>query len=193
MRAFFDIDTQIDFLYAGGALYGSGGEKLIEPVGKLNRYAVQSGIPLISSICSHPENAVEFREWPPHCVAGTVGQQKPAALLAAKRIHVPSIFTNLDVRGYEQILLEKDDLDLFTNPNLIDILHQLEIDDCVVYGAFTEYCVKCAVSGLLKTGRKVSLVTDAIAALNGAKGEEVMEHFVAAGGKLVKMQDLLQA
>ncbi len=191
MRAFFDIDTQIDFLYAGGALYGPGGENLIEPVRRLNAHAVSAGIPLISSVCSHPENAAEFRVWPPHCIAGTVGQQKPASLLAAKRIIVPNILSNIDLRGYEQILLEKDDLDLFTNPNLIDVLHQLEINDCVVYGAFTEYCVKCAVSGLLKTGRKVSLVTDAIAALNGAQGDEVIEHFVAAGGHLVTMQDVL--
>jgi len=37
------------------------------------------------------------------------------------------------------------------------------------------------------------LVTDAIAALNGVQGDEVIEHFVAAGGHLVQMQDLLQA
>src|SRR5689334_10348127 len=39
MRAFFDIDTQIDFLFPAGALYSPGAERIIEPVARLNRFA----------------------------------------------------------------------------------------------------------------------------------------------------------
>ena len=70
MRAFFDIDTQMDFVFPAGALYAKGGERVIPVVAALNRYASASGIPLISSVCAHPENAREFRDWAPHCVAG---------------------------------------------------------------------------------------------------------------------------
>src|SRR6185503_16158116 len=74
MKVFFDIDTQLDFLVPGGALYGPGAENLIPAIASLNRYAGEHGIPLVSTTDAHPENAREFREWPPHCVTGTFGQ-----------------------------------------------------------------------------------------------------------------------
>ena len=48
MQAFFDIDTQIDFLYPAGAIYAPGAEKLIPAIKALNTYAVSNGIALIS-------------------------------------------------------------------------------------------------------------------------------------------------
>ncbi len=85
----------------------------------------------------------------------------------------------------KQIIIEKDDLDLFTNPAVLPLLDTLRIDECFVYGVFTEYCVKCAIMGLLKTGRKVSLVMRATAHLSEAAGESVIRDFVAAGGQCV--------
>jgi nicotinamidase/pyrazinamidase len=171
MKAYFDIDTQIDFVDPAGALYGKGAERVIPAVGELNRYAGEHGIPLISSMCAHTADSQEFKVWPPHCIKGTPGQRKPAETL-------------LDDPA-KQIIIEKDDLDLFTNPAVLPLLATLRIDECFVYGVFTEYCVKCAIMGLLKTGRKVSLVTRATAHLSEAAGESVIRDFVAAGGQCV--------
>jgi nicotinamidase/pyrazinamidase len=170
MKAYFDIDTQIDFVFPAGALYAPGAERVIPAVAELNRQAAEQGITLISTMCAHPENAREFEVWPPHCVVGTVGQQKPAATLLADRSR--------------QIIIEKDELDLFSNPALLPLLDRLRIDECFVYGVLTEYCVKCAVMGLLKTGRKVWLVTRAIAALSETEADRVIQEFQAAGGLL---------
>src|SRR5271165_820753 len=180
MNAFFDIDTQIDFMFPAGALYGPSAERLIPVVAKLNAFAAATGIPLISTTCAHPEDSNEFRIWPPHCVVGTVGQEKPAATIVAKRTVVPNWPITLDLGGDAQFLVEKDDLDLFSNPNVPALLDQLQVDECFVYGVFTEYCVKCAVMGLLERGRKVHLVTDAIAHLSAVAGEKVIESFLAA-------------
>jgi len=171
VKAFFDIDTQIDFVFPAGALYGPGAERVIPKVAALNRYAGEHGIPLISTMCAHPEDAREFQVWPPHCIVGTVGQQKPAATLLADR--------------EKQIIVEKDDLDMFSNPSVLPLLARLGIDECFVYGVFTEYCVKCAIMGLLKTGRKVSLVTEATAHLSQTEGERVVADFLAAGGQCI--------
>jgi nicotinamidase/pyrazinamidase len=177
MKTFFDIDTQIDFVFPGGALYGPGAERVIPNVAALNHYAGENGIPLISTMCAHPENAREFQVWPPHCIVGTAGQQKaPATLLADRE---------------KQIIIEKDDLDMFSNPTVVPLLDKLGIDECFVYGVFTEYCVKCAIMGLLKTGRKVSLVTEATAHLSQAEGERVVSEFLAAGGHCITTADLL--
>jgi nicotinamidase/pyrazinamidase len=171
MKAYFDIDTQIDFVDPAGALYGKGAERVIPAVGELNRYAGEHGILLISSMCAHTPGSGEFKVWPPHCIKGTPGQRKaPETLLADPA---------------KQIIIEKDDLDLFTNPAVLPLLATLRIDECFVYGVFTEYCVKCAIMGLLKSGRKVSLVTRATAHLSEAAGESVIRDFVAAGGQCV--------
>ncbi len=78
----------------GGALYGPGAERLIPSRSpRLNRYAEKHNIPLISTTDAHPENAAEFKIWPPHCVAGTFGQQKPCSTLLAKRTAVVLFMT----------------------------------------------------------------------------------------------------
>jgi nicotinamidase/pyrazinamidase len=171
MKAFFDIDTQIDFVFPAGALYAPGAGKVIPVVAALNRYAAEHAIPLISSMCAHGEDAREFQDWAPHCVLGTVGQQKPAATLVADR--------------EKQIFIQKDALDLFSNPEVMPLLERLGIDECFVYGVLTEFCVKCAVMGLLKSGRKVWLVTDAIAHYSLDTGESVIREFLAAGGQTI--------
>ena len=70
MKAFFDIDTQIDFVYPAGALYVPGAEGILPIVRELNRRAPV----LISTMDAHTEDDPEFKIYPPHCVVGTSGQ-----------------------------------------------------------------------------------------------------------------------
>jgi len=60
----------------------------------------------------------------------------------------------------------------------------------VVYGVFIDYCVKYAIMGLLRTGRQVSLVTDASASISQEAGDAVIAEFIAAGGSLIASDDL---
>lgn len=181
---FFDIDTQIDFLYPAGALYVPGAERLVGAFARLNRYAAGRGIPVISTTDAHAENDPEFRHWPAHCVAGTHGQRKPAQTLLEKRVVIPSMPGEYPIEGAGQILVEKQALDLFTNPNLPALLARLNADRYVVYGVVTEYCVRCALMGLLGTGKPVEVVTDAIQSLEEAAGRRTLEEFTAGGGRL---------
>ena len=181
---FMDIDSQIDFLYPAGSLYIPGAVQIVPNIAKLNSFAAQRGIPVISTMDAHTENDPEFRTWPPHCVAGTTGQQKPALTLLEKRVTVPNDSSLPETAGAQQILLEKRSLDCFGNPNLISLLDRLGADRCVVYGVVTEICVKNAIFGLLKTGRQVELVTDAVKELDAAASAEMLAQFSAAGGHL---------
>ena len=182
---YFDIDTQIDFLFPAGALYAKGAERLIPAIAALNRYAANQGHHLISTTCAHPEVAEEFKVWPPHCIVGTLGQTKPASTLLDSRITIPYTAIALPDIAAQQIILEKNELDLFTNPNLIPLLDALNVTDCTVYGVLTEYCVQHAAMGLLATGRRVRLVTDAIHHLNAPAAEEILTTFEAKGGELI--------
>ena len=168
----FDIDTQIDFMFPAGALYVPGAEKLLPAIERLNRYAIEHEIPLVSTMCAHAEDDAEFQQWPPHCVVGTVGQKKPESLL---REHI----------------VEKQKLDLFTSPKLEPLLAELAADHYVVYGVVTEYCVKCAAMGLLQRG-KVTLITDAIQTLNPKDSDAMIQEFTSRGGELQTVQSYCQ-
>ena len=165
---FVDVDTQIDFMFPAGALYVPGAERLLPAIARLNRFAVDHGIPLISTADAHSEDDPEFRSWPPHCVAGATGQSKPADTLV----------------GAGQTIVEKQVLDVFSNPEFLPLLDSLAADRYVVYGVATDYCVRCAVAGLQATGKPVLLVTDAIAAVNPDDGARAIEEFTARGGTL---------
>jgi nicotinamidase/pyrazinamidase len=161
MKLYFDIDTQIDFMFPAGALYVPGAGKLLPRIAQLNRDAVANGGKLISTMDAHSEDDPEFKQWPPHCVKGTVGQTKPAALLV----------------GDGQIILEKTQLSLFSNPNAESLIKALDPEECVVYGVVTELCVKECVVGLLARGYKVSIVRDAIQSLNQAEADRFLRDF----------------
>lgn len=187
---FFDIDTQIDFLYPAGALYVPGAERLLGALERLNRYAAANSIPVVSTMDAHAENAPEFAQWPAHCIAGTAGQRKPARTLLARRAVVPATSGDYSIEGAEQIILEKQALDLFTNPNLPGLLERLEPERCVVYGVVTECCVRCAVLGLLRLGKQVELVTNAIQSLDADAARRTLDEFTAGGGRLTTVAEV---
>ena len=188
---FFDVDTQLDFLFPAGALYVPGAETIAGTVARLNRYAGEHGIPVVSTMDAHTENDPEFREWPPHCVAGTVGQTKPQETLLADRAVVPVRVIALPLlTGVSQVLLEKVTTNAFSNPNLERLLEQLGAERYVVYGVVTEICVRFAALGLLKTGKRVELVTDAVRHLSDPAREAMLADFAAGGGLLRSAADV---
>lgn len=172
---FVDVDTQLDFLYPAGALYVPGAERIVPAIAALNHFAAAHGIPVISTVDAHAENDPEFAQWPPHCVAGTLGQRKPEATL---------------VKGGGQILFEKQTLDVFQAPNFARLLEALGADAFVVYGVVTEVCVLFAARGLLKMGRPVTLVTDAVRELTDDGSRKAFEEVCAAGAKLATVSEI---
>jgi nicotinamidase/pyrazinamidase len=182
---FFDIDTQIDFVYPAGALYVPGAEYILPLVGELNRHAPV----LISTMDAHSEDDPEFQIFPPHCVVGTPGQHKPAITLLDRRATVPSPPDD----NVSQWILEKQKLDCFSSPYLHPLLERLNADRYVVYGVVTEICVRHAAFGLLKTGQPVEIVTDAVKALDEQKAREMFLEFTAAGGCLTTSSAVLES
>lgn len=190
---FFDIDTQFDFLFPAGALYVPGAEAIVHCIATLNHFAASHGIPVVSTVDAHTPDDPEFRAWPPHCIAGTLGQRKPASTLLDKRVIVPNELALPEISGVHQILMEKQALDCFTNVNLPALVDRLNPDHCIVYGVVTEICVKFAAFGLLRMNRKVSIVTDAIKELDPSAAAAMLSEFTAAGGTLTTTQEVLSA
>jgi nicotinamidase/pyrazinamidase len=187
---FVDVDSQLDFLYPSGALYVPGAERIVPAIARLNRYAASNGIPLVSTTDAHTEHDPEFQIWPPHCVAGTNGQHKAASTLLERRVVIPNRDCPIEIGDAQQIIVEKQTVDVFAPPpTLRRVIDRLAADRFVVYGVVTEICVLFAARGLLKTGKPVAIVTDAVQSLDPVKSAAALDEIVAAGGSLARAGD----
>ncbi|HEY7306286.1 MAG TPA: cysteine hydrolase family protein [Bryobacteraceae bacterium] len=175
---FFDVDTQLDFVYPAGALAVPGAEGIVKQLTELTRFAAANHIQIISTMDAHTEDDPEFKIWKPHCIVGTAGQQKIASTLAPGA-------------DPPQIIFEKHQIDLFGDGRLRPLLDGIGGERYVVYGVVTEYCVQSAAFGLLKMGARVEVVTDAIKSLDPARGREILARFRVEGGLTLKCDDVL--
>jgi nicotinamidase/pyrazinamidase len=187
---FLDIDSQLDFLYPAGALYVSGAERIVPAIARLNRFAEAHGFPVISTTDAHAEDDVEFRSWPPHCVAGTLGQRKAEATLLDRRVVIPNRDSEPLRVDAPQIVIEKQTVDVFLAPHLGGAIERLAADRFVVYGVVTEICVLYAVRGLVETGKPVTVVTDAVRELNLEDARRVFAEVQAKGVTLATSAEI---
>jgi nicotinamidase/pyrazinamidase len=190
---FFDVDTQIDFMFPSGALYVPGAETILPAVVRLNQYAARSGMPLISTTDAHAENDPEFRQWPGHCIRGTNGQHKPPSTLLSRLTVIPSDGKVHDFPAAQQFVLQKQQLDAFTNPNLSALLNVLDAERYVVYGVVTELCVRFAALGLLKTGKRVEVVSDAIRSLDDSARDQMLAEIAGSGGFVTTTEAVIRS
>ncbi len=198
---FWDVDTQADFMLPGGKLYVPGAEKLIPNLARLTDAAQQGRVLILGDACVHSPDDPEFQQFPPHCVAGTPG----AEIIPETRAHRVLVIHNRagaviprDLSPYQQVILEKQTLDVFDNPNTEIVLDRIgrftDADAAIfVYGVVTEYCVRLAAKGLLERGRHVALVGDAIEALNPEEGAKTIEELKSLGARLITTDEALAA
>ncbi len=190
---FWDVDTQVDFMLPGGKLYAPGAEQIIPNLARLTDYARRHHILVVSSMDAHSANDAEFQQWPPHCIVGTAGQQKiPATRMQA--VVLPSSLQPLpqDLAEIEQIILQKQTVDVFTNANIEPLLKRLGPRRITLYGVVTEVCVDLAACDLLKRGYQVRVVTDAIRPLEQAKGKETLAGLQQRGAELISTDQALE-
>lgn len=212
---FWEVDAQADFMLPGGRLYVPGAEKIIPNLNRLVEAARQGRVFLISSADAHNPDDLELREWPPHCLKGTPGADLIAEACAPDRLVIPNEGPNegpneipneksfalpADVSAHQQVTLQKNTLDVFDNPSTDALIAGLnpagspafDADpEFVVFGVVTECCVRCAADGLLRRGRRVALVTDAIQSLDPNKGREILAGLESRGARLITTAEAL--
>ena len=187
----FDVDSQYDFLFPAGALSVPGAQRILPAVAQLNHWAARNGVVVVSTMDAHTENDREFQIWPGHCVAGTLGQRKHESTLLERRVIIPSHWASFDPASARQIIVEKQSLNCFDNANLDAVLAALDADRYFVYGVVTEYCVTIAARGLLKTGKPVAIVIDAIETLKREDGDAAIREFTDEGGTLTRVAEIV--
>jgi len=184
----FDVDTQIDFLYPVGALYVPGAERIIPSLERL--YAL--GLPVIATADAHEDQDPEFASWPPHCVAGTLGQKKPAETLRTDAVVIPNTPGDLPASWQQasQLIVEKQTLDVFETHTIERILSGRHAQRYLLCGVVTEICVIRAARGLIRDGNHVEIVTDAIAALSPQAGQSALDELASAGATLTTVTNV---
>ena len=195
----WEVDVQADFMLPGGKLYVPGSEKIIPNIKRLTDAAREGHTFLVSSADAHSESDPEFKIFPSHCVKGTAGARLIPEGLAGKCLTVPneeSFTWPESLSGYRQLLLEKQTLDVFDNPKageLVERLGDLHGHDAeyVLFGVVTEFCVERAARGHLKRGHNVTVVTDAIEALNPDEGRRTLNELRALGARMLTTDEAL--
>jgi nicotinamidase/pyrazinamidase len=194
---FWEVDVQADFMLPGGHLYVPGAEKLLPNIRRLTDAARQDRVFLVSHGCFHTPDDPEFEIFPPHCVKGTPGAELvPEALTerVARVPNEPNAKLPDDLSKYQQILLEKQTLNIFESRHADDLVQRLGTHaEFVVFGVVTEYCVSFAAKGLLERGRRVAVVQDAIETLKQDHARKAMTELARFGARLTTTEQALNA
>jgi nicotinamidase/pyrazinamidase len=192
---FWEVDVQADFMLPDGKLYVPGAEKLLPNIRKLTDAARRGEVFLVSHGCFHTANDPEFEQFPPHCLKGTPGADFVPEALADNFVRVENDANAKlpeDLSKYQQIILEKQTLDVFESRHADELVERLgDIAEFVVFGVVTEYCVSLAVKGLLKRKRQVAVVRDAIETLAPEVGNKTLAELQSLGAKLVTTDAIL--
>ena len=192
---FWEVDVQADFMLPGGKLYVPGAEKLLPNIRKLTDAARRDEVFLVSHGCFHPPNDPEFEQFPPHCLKGTPGSEFVPEALAKKFARIENRPTEKlpdDLSRYQQIVLEKQTLDIFESHHADALVERLgSSPEFVVFGVVTEYCVNYAAKGLLARKRRVTLVKDAIETLDPKVGAKTISDLQNLGARLITTDEAL--
>jgi len=193
---FLDVDTQRDFMLSTGALYVPGAERIIPKLRRLFDFAKKNEISVLSSADAHVKDDPEFGQFPPHCVQGTEGQRKLDETLLTRSLIFQNKLVDRNfsdvVRKHQQIIVEKQSLDLLSNPVAERLLRVLP-PRAIVFGVTTEYCVKIACLGLRRMGIQTAVVSDAIRALAPGTEKDALEEMRKAGVEFITLETLLGA
>jgi nicotinamidase-related amidase len=179
-RALVIVDYQSDFAAPDGALPVPRAE-VIAP--RINELAASGDFAVVVATRDwHPADHGSFvtsdsaGPWPVHCVAGTPGAELHPAL---ERDHVDLVLdkgTDPATEGYSA----------FDATGLGDLLRERGVDELLVTGLATDYCVKHTALDALAEGFAVTVELDAVRGVdvNVGDADRALDEVRAAGGRL---------
>jgi nicotinamidase/pyrazinamidase len=200
----WDVDTQYDFMRPEGRLYVAGAEGIIDNVSRARRFALDNGYSILASTDWHKEGNAEISDrpdfkttFPPHCLAGKKGSEKVGYLgdlqidvVPNEKMSTVDLQKLLDKKQFH-IVMRKEELDPFSNPNTKTLMGLLKPASVVVFGVALDLCVKQLVEGLIKMGGiKVYLLRDAVKGLGTKPDNDVLEELKNKGVEITSLAEL---
>lgn len=181
-RALLIIDFQNDFT-PGGALGVAGGDEIAPAIRRL----ADSADLVIATRDWHPPDHSSFEEqggpWPPHCVQDTEGAEIHRSL---DGIQIDAIID----KGQETA---EDGYSAFESPELARLLREHGIDEVIVTGIATDYCVRASVLDARREGFPATVAGDAIRAVEVEPGDSdrALEEMKAAGARVLPATEII--
>jgi len=187
------VDVQNDFR-PGGALAVRDGDRVVPVLNRLAGRASALGIPVYATRDWHPPDTKHFAErggkWPVHCVAGTEGarlhpdlQLPPGALIVSKG-------TSTEDDGYSAF-----EGNIAGRGSLLADLRARGIDEVVIGGLTTDYCVRLSALDARRFGLGAIVISDAIGAVDASPGDgdRALAEMRAAGVEVVSSDRVFQS
>lgn len=172
------VDLQNDFC-PGGALQIRDGDKVIAPLNAAAQLFSAAGLPVLASRDWHPPQTRHFRnfggDWPVHCVAGSAGAAFHPDLRLPPGTVILSKGIDPDLNGYSAFEGISPD-----GSTLAELLAKLGVQRLYIGGLATDYCVLATTLEARQRGLAVTVLSDAVAAVELSPGD--------AGAALAKMQ-----
>ncbi|HUP83600.1 MAG TPA: isochorismatase family protein [Candidatus Limnocylindria bacterium] len=181
------VDVQNDFADPNGSLYVKRGEEVVALINAEISRAIAAGARVFYTQDWHPESTPHFAKdggtWPVHCVMDTWGAElHPALTIGGSLVRKGTNGEN----GYSGFSMS-DPVSGETVPTpLGDLLAEAGVTRLVVCGLATDYCVKATVLDGRERGYPVTVLGNAIRAVNlqEGDGDRAIEAMFEAGALL---------
>lgn len=181
------VDVQNDFADPEGSLYVAGGEEVVPLLNDEIAAARAADAAVVYTQDWHPESTPHFAKdggiWPVHCVGGTWG----AELHPALDVVGPSVKKGTGGEdGYSGFTVRDPVTGAESPTGLAAMLEDLGVTRLRVGGIATDYCVKDTVLDACRAGFEVTVIADAIRAvdLEPGDGDRALEVMRAEGAAL---------
>lgn len=182
------VDVQNDFADPNGSLYVHGGEDVVPVVNGEIARARSAGAKVVYTADWHPETTPHFAKdggiWPVHCVGDTWG----AAFHPDLIVDGPVVRKGTGGEdGYSGFSMKDPESDEVMETGLRDQLQRWGTERIVVCGLATDYCVKATALDGAGYGFDVTVLEDAISAVNlqAGDGERAIADMKDAGCRFV--------
>jgi len=200
---FWDVDTQFDFMKAQGRLYVPGAEEIVETVSEVRRLALDNGYSMLADVDWHSTHDPEISEtpdfsetFPPHCMAGHPGSERigylgdtPIDYVGMDRAD-PATLRALVEKDPFHIVIRKNSLDVFENPNTDALVELIDPKRVIVFGVALDFCVARVLQGLARyKGIERCLLRDATKGLGSRPEVETFEEFRRSGVEILSVDE----
>jgi nicotinamidase/pyrazinamidase len=184
LPALLIVDVQNDFC-PGGALAVDRGDEVVPPLRALALRFAALGFPVYASRDWHPADTAHFAShggrWPDHCVAGTPGARLHEGLALPTTAFIVTKGRSRVDDGYSAF-----EGTVAGRGSLADDLRARGVTHLYVGGLATDYCVRHSVLDALALGMPVTVLTDAVRAVDveAGDGDRALAEMEAAGATL---------
>ncbi len=187
------VDVQNDFADPNGSLSVRGAPDIVPVINAQAALARQHGAFVVLSQDWHPPRTPHFVRdggpWPPHCVFDTWGAELYPTLDVPSGTPIVRKGSNGE-DGYSAFTMRDPATEAAVPTMLEPLLQTAGVEEVVVVGLATDYCVKATVLDALRLGFQTTVLTDGVAAVNvqPGDGDRALAELETAGAILLSSE-----